>query len=330
MTTTYTRRQILAALAAGSTFTVRLNASGKKPLRGVFPIVATPFTEAKAVDFDDLAKEVDFLDRCGVHGMVWPQLASEYWLLTKEERFRGMEALDRAMKGRRPALVLGVQAPNTGAMLEYARHAEKLGPDAMIAIPPAEAKTLDDFLDYYRALARVTKRPIFIQTSGGAKDIDPKVEALVALAREFPNCAYVKEEYPPIIPRMIELARNRPPMRGVFSGNHGRGWMHEMRLGLDGTMPASPLADVYVRVWDLYQAGRREEALEVFSKLLLLINLDGEIPGTLRYIMKKRGIFKTTVSRLSDARLSPEAIEEIEFTFAALKRYLRMGVSSSC
>lgn len=324
MSVTYTRRRLLGAFAAPPVFAIRFNAAPGKPMRGVFPIMATPFTQAKEVDFDGLVREVEFLDRCGVHGMVWPQLASEYWLLTRQERFRGMEVLARAAKGRRPALVLGVQAPHTAAMLEYARHAEALEPDAMIAIPPAEAESLDDFLDYYRALARVTRRPIFIQTSGGAKDIEPKVEALVALAREFPHCAYVKEEYPPVIPRMIELARHRPPLRGIFSGNHGRGWMYEMRLGCDGTCPAAPLADVYVRVWDLYQAGEREKALEVFSKLLLFINLEQEIPGTLRYILRKRGVFQTTVSRASGALLTPEAVEEIEFHYAALRPYLRV------
>ena len=70
----------------------------------------------------------------------------------------------------------------------------------------AQAKTLDDFLNYYRALGKVTKRPVFVQTSGGAQGIEPKVEALVELAREFPNVAYVKEEYPPVIDRMIALA----------------------------------------------------------------------------------------------------------------------------
>jgi 4-hydroxy-tetrahydrodipicolinate synthase len=78
---------------------VRLHGAGAKPIRGVFPIMATPFTESKAVDYEDLEREVDFLDRCGVHGMVWPQLASEYWLLTKEERFRGMELLARRCAG---------------------------------------------------------------------------------------------------------------------------------------------------------------------------------------------------------------------------------------
>lgn len=285
--------------------------------------MATPFTESKEVDFNELVKEVDFLERCGVHGMVWPQLASEYWLLSKQERMRGMELLARAAKGRKPALILGVQGPDTEAMLEYARYAETLEPDGMIAIPPTEARSLDDFLNYYRALAGVTKRPVFVQTSGGARGINPKVEALVELAREFPHCAYVKEEYAPIIGRMKELAKHRPPIRGIFSGNHGKGWTYEMRLGCDGTCPGAALADVYVRIWDLYQAGKRAEALEVFARLMLLVNLDSQIPGVFQYLMKLRGVFKTTASRQRDYQYTADAAAEIEFNFAAVKPYLR-------
>ena len=317
-----TRRHLFLVLGAG--LGTRLAAASEKPIRGVFPIMSTPFTADKAVDYDDLVKEVEFLDRCGVHGMVWPQLASEYFRLSKEERLRGMEVVAKAARGRKPALVLGVQGPNTEAMLEYARHAEKLSPDAVIAIPPMEAKTLDDFREYYRALARITQRPIFVQTSGGAKGIDPKIEVIVELAREFPHCAYIKEEYPPIIERMKQLAARRPPIRGVFSGNHGRGWMYEMRLGCDGTCPGSALADVYVQIWDSYQGGQTTKALDLFSKLLLMLNTEQQIPGAFQYLMQRRGVFKTTVSRQREVRLSPEAIQEIEFNFAPLKPYLRV------
>ena len=164
---TYTRRQLIAGLglaALGS----RLPAATRpdKPLRGVFIIMATPYTESGAVDNEDLAREVDFLDRCGVHGMVWPQLASEYSKLTREERLRGMEVIGKAAKGKKPALVLGVQGPNKAAALAYLEKAESVGPDAIIAIPPTEAKSLDDFREYYRALAGATRRPLFILLDG--------------------------------------------------------------------------------------------------------------------------------------------------------------------
>src|SRR5215470_18051149 len=113
-----TRRQWISGLAA--TAAARgLGAAIQpdKPMRGVFIIMATPYTESDAVDYEDLAREVDFLDRCGVDGMVWPQLASEYSKLTREERLRGMEAIGKAARGKKPALVLGVQGPNKAAAL---------------------------------------------------------------------------------------------------------------------------------------------------------------------------------------------------------------------
>lgn len=315
----YTRRQALGILSA-----VPLAGSNAKPMRGAFIIMATPFTATKAVDFEDLAGEVTFLDRCGVHGMVWPQLASEYQTLGKDERMEGMQVLARVARGKRPALVLGVQGPNTDAALEYLRHAEKLSPDAVIAIPPTEATSLDDFRRYYRALASATRRPLFIQTTGGARGIEPTVEFLVELAREFRHCGYVKEEYSPVIDRMNALARHRPLMKSLFSGGGGRGMIYEMRLGFDGTMPGAPYADLYAQIWEHYQAGRHEKAREIFGALLLMLNVEQQIPGTRPYIMKKRGVFKTTASRRENAQLTPEAIAEIEFNFAALKPYLRV------
>jgi dihydrodipicolinate synthase/N-acetylneuraminate lyase len=80
MTGNWSRRSFLPLAAAWAE---------AKPMRGAFIIMATPFTESKELDYEDLAKEVDFLERCGVHGMVWPQMASEYAQLSKPKRLRG-------------------------------------------------------------------------------------------------------------------------------------------------------------------------------------------------------------------------------------------------
>jgi 4-hydroxy-tetrahydrodipicolinate synthase len=321
----FSRRQFLA-LGSIAFLNARIaGAAPSKPMRGAFIIMATPYTAAKAVDFEDLGGEVEFLDRCGVQGMVWPHLASEYASLTRDERMKGMEVIAKAARGKKPALVLGVQADDTEQMLEYARHAEGLAPDAVIAMPPKNAVSLEDYRDYYSALCELAKRPVFIQTTGGAQDLEPSVEFIVGLARKFPNFGYVKEEYEPVVGRMLELARHRPdPIKSVFSGNAGRGWSHELRLGFDGTMPGAMFADVYALLWQLHLEGKREQWRDVFSKLLLMINLDRQIPGVRSYMFKRRGIFKTTVSRRANYAPSPQDIEEIEYNFAALKPYLRV------
>ena len=316
---TLTRRALL--LGTGTAMGSPVPPAAPRPMRGVFMIMATPYTASQALDYEDLAKEAEFIGRCGAHGMVWPQMASEYPRLTKEERLRGMDVLAKAAKGK-AALVLGVQAATTAEAVECAEHAERLEPDAVIALPPDTTRSAADFRDYYAALARVARRPLFVQTTGG-KGVKPKVEWVVALAREFPHLGYVKEEAEPVLPRMMEFARNRPPIKAVFSGKAGRGMLYEMRLGFDGTMPGGPYPDIYAQIWDLYQAGQHDQARDLFGKMLLLVNLEEQIPGTRLYLSKKRGVFKTTVSRQKEVVISAEAAREIDFCFEALRPYLR-------
>jgi len=115
MSIVQTRRQLLVTLGSGflaPAFFAR--AAATKPLRGAFPIMATPYTESKAIDYEDLAGEVDFMADCGVQGMVWPQSASEYTLLTKDERMKGMEVLAKAAKGKKTCAYSGCASRQYG------------------------------------------------------------------------------------------------------------------------------------------------------------------------------------------------------------------------
>jgi 4-hydroxy-tetrahydrodipicolinate synthase len=284
--------------------------------------MATPYTSSNQVDYEDLEKEVEFMTRCGANGMVWPQLASEYQYLSREERRRGMRVLAKAIKGKKPALVLGVQAATKGDAVEYAELAEELSPDAVIAIPPTAAKSLNDYRDYYRALSRVTKRPLFIQTSGGAPDVDPTVDFLIEMARELPNFGYVKQEHSPIYERIHALSMARPAIKEVFSGPVE---LYAMRVGCDGCMPEALYPDIDVQLWDLYHSGREDKAREIFSKRLLMTATAQDIPGAQPYIMKKRGVFKMAFSRRQSTDLTPDAIREIDFEFEGLKPYFKLG-----
>jgi 4-hydroxy-tetrahydrodipicolinate synthase len=337
-TTSYSRRECLSLLASGAVMSqlraapVDAAASTLKSMRGAFMILSTPFTSSGAVDWEDLAREAAFVERCGAQGMVWPQGSSGLATLTRDERLQGMEVLATAIQGKKAALVLGVQGKDTHEMLEYARRAEALAPDAMIAMPPSARTSTDDYREYFRALAQVTKRPVIVQTSGGARGLPPSTDLIVELAREFSNFGYVKEESAPVVERMKALVRQRPPMRSIFGAEFGQGWLYEMRLGLDGVITGNAMyADLMARIWDLHVRGQKDDVRDAYSKFLLMRNLNQQIPGADLYIMKKRGVFKTTVSRRSadgspatpsELRLSADAVEEIEYRFAALKTYL--------
>jgi 4-hydroxy-tetrahydrodipicolinate synthase len=339
---TMTRREYLWTLGAVAISSRIPNlmaapASSAKTLRGAFIILNTPFTATGDVDWDDLIREVAFVDRAGAHGIVWPQGSSSVTALTKEERVHGMDALSKAVAGKRIALVLGVQGKDIAEMREYATRADALACDAMIAMPPTTASSMDDYRAYFRALAGITKRPVFVQTSGGARDLPPTTDLIIELAREFPNFGYVKEESQPVVARMKAEIAARPTMKGVFGASFAEGWLYELRLGLDGVITGSGMyADVLARIWDAHEHGRHDEARDAYSKFLLMRNLEEQVPGTGLFIMKKRGIFKTTVRRtsapsagappkLSEFKPSPVELEEIEYRFAALKPYLVSG-----
>ena len=137
----FTRRQILAGIGASSLLPYSsVFAAAENKMRGAFMILTTPYTENNEVDYEDLAKEVAFCAQCGVQGLVWPQNSSEQRYLSQEERIKGFQTLAEANRETGMALVLGVQADDTEGMLEYARIAQSLNPDGMIAIPPTTAR----------------------------------------------------------------------------------------------------------------------------------------------------------------------------------------------
>lgn len=319
-----TRRQAMIALSSLPFTQARhLFAATENRMRGALMILSTPYTEAGEVDYEDLAKEVQFCARCGVQGLVWPQNSSEQRYLSQKERIRGFEVLAEANHDTGMVLVLGVQAEDTAGMLEYARIAEGLEPDGMIAIPPTTAQSLSDIRDYYAALCEITERPIFVQTSGGP-DIELTIDFLVDLAVEFPQCGYIKEEFGRVHERMLALQGYQPdPIRSIFGATLGRGWLYEMRIGTDGVMTGGAMyADVYARMWQLYERGDEAELRDCYARLLLIQNLDNLIPGVRLYVMQKRGIFKITKSRRGDYSFSPQQIAEIDYRFEALKPYL--------
>jgi 4-hydroxy-tetrahydrodipicolinate synthase len=328
-----TRREFGAAvIGAPLVRSVRLQPD-RKALRGVFIILTTPFTAAGEVDWGDLAHETTFCDRCGVRGVVWPQGSSGVANLTKAERLRGMQVLADAVHGKSIALVLGVQGRDTAEMLDYTRRANALSPTALIAMPPTSGQSMDDYREYFRALANATERPVFIQTSGGARDLAPSVDLILELAREFPHLAYVKEESAPLVERMVAEARQRPPLKGVFGASLGAGWMYEMRLGLDGVITGMGMyPDLMAAIWSMHERGDAEGVRDAYGRFLLMRNAAQQIPGADLFLFKKRGIFKTTASRTGGAaawkvvsqELTPEAIAEIEYRFAALRPYLQV------
>src|SRR5215207_8644232 len=122
--------------------------------RGVFAIPPTPFDDAGNVDEGSLRRCVDFCVTAGSHGIVAPVNASESIALTDAERLRVAEVLVEQAARRLP-VVIGVSGISTAASVLYARHAARLGADAVIAMPPyVRHAPADEIFDFYVEVAR--------------------------------------------------------------------------------------------------------------------------------------------------------------------------------
>lgn len=299
--------------------------SAPKEFRGVFGILETPFTANDEMDEEDLAREADFSVRGGAHGLVWPQLAAEFYLLCEEERVHGAEAVIRAAAGRRP-VVIGVQAPTKELAVRFARDAERKGADAVIALPPYLGHAdLDTTADYYRALAAAVKLPIFIQNSGGSWGPAMPTSFVTQLARESPQLGYIKEEVEPVAHRVQEYAHSGV-MKGIFSGNAGKYLLNELAHGASGTMPACEFVDIEVQVYDLASSGKNAEAHALFEKLLPMISLEENYGMSFaKTVLVRRGVFKTAKMRgKGGSGLDATDERELDFWWRQLQPHFKV------
>jgi 4-hydroxy-tetrahydrodipicolinate synthase len=282
--------------------------STHEPFRGIFPILQTPFREDDTIDVACLRREVEFVIEAGGHGMCWPQAGGEFALLTDEERLQIAELIVREVRGRVP-VIIGVQSTNYWrTALDFARHAEYIGADGIISLPPYQAgPSPEQVADYFRALAGAVSLPIFVQNTGGRYGQAMPVELILALARECPTVSYIKDEADPKIERMTQLCREgEGVLRGVFSGSGATDLINEMAIGSHGSCPGADLVDVFARVYDLYQAGKVEAAEATFEGLtpMLDLKLDAHWMLLMKERLRRRGVFETTRSRTAPYELT--------------------------
>ncbi|MCE5307712.1 MAG: dihydrodipicolinate synthase family protein [Acidobacteriales bacterium] len=322
---TLSRRELLIAAAAATAPRIfAAPARHREPFRGVFIIMQTPFLSdsAKSIDEASLARESDFLCRCGVHGMVWPALAGETDQLTHDERMRYPGTIIQAARGRVP-VAIGVHGKTNEKAVEFARNAVKLGADALIALGRRDdTKDTRELEAYYTAIASVSKLPVIIQVSNEAMTVDFNI----GLAKKLPTVRYVKEENSPVPWLVTRYRKEAKGLLTVSTGGGARNFMNEMARGSDGTMPGAGFADIQAQIWDWYQAGKKKEARELFAKMLMMAVLEQHTGYMVqKEILKRRGVFSTTVMR-SPRKMGMDEWDQRELTeiFDVLRPYFRM------
>ena len=287
-------------------------------MRGIYPILLTPFDEDGRIDEESLRREVDFTLAAGVHGLGLA-LGSEFLKLTEAERQQVTRIVVDQVRGRVPVVVNTGAQSNVAAAL-YSRQAEELGASAVMCMPPMMGVSGSEIRSYFKAISDAVRVPVFIQDTSYAT---VPAGLIRQIAEESERVRYAKIESPPNPLKVQEAVEQAGHLVTVFGGSAGTYLVEELRRGAVGTMPWPSTPEVFVTIWNRWQAGDRAGALATFERELvpiLRVSSTGLRLGHAinKEILKRRGIFKSAHVRAPSDPLDDLTERELAETLERL------------
>lgn len=238
--------------------------SRPRDIRGMIPIIPTPFLEDGSIDRDGLAALCEFAVAKQVAALCLPAFASEFYKLSERERLEVVRLAVKAVDGRIP--VIGQSNHGSARVAaELARANQDAGASVIsVALPRAFAYTPEDHLEFARTVGRAVEVPLLVQDWNPA---GPTIDAAFCarLREACPNFRYVKLEEPQMGAKVRAIRAACGDEVRVLEGWGGLYVLELIPAGIGGVMPGLAVIDVLQRVWDLATAGRATEAYEVFA-----------------------------------------------------------------
>src|SRR6266850_3682240 len=220
--------------------------SSQRKLRGVLPVFQTPYHTNEAIDLATLEKEIGWLYDCGADGIVMA-MVSEVLRLSSTEREELAEAACKFGRSR-GVVVISVGAESSKVAERYAKHAETVGADAVMAIPPVSVILGEaELAAYYSRIIRSISIPVIVQDASGYVGRPMSIAMQAQLLDKFgPQRVMFKPEASPIVPRLIELLNATDKCARIFEGTGGIALVESHEHGVAGTMPGADLIEALV------------------------------------------------------------------------------------
>jgi|SRR5579863_5055179 len=271
-------------------------------LHGVVPVMMLPLHEDESIDEATFRRQVDFAIEGGAAAVCAPGFATEFYKLSDAERYRVATILVEQTAGRVPAFV-STGCGSAHATIEFSQYAESIGADGLMVVAPKWcALGVKEQTVFYEAVCRSVKIPVMLQdadfTGGGLP-----AKLFVDLAERCPNFLFAKLEI--VLPgaKCAEIIRLSGGKLQVLYGLAGVALLDGLAHGATGVMPGPAFVEVYARIFQLWDSGRRDEAGALFHRTMpyLVFALQHvEIAIEIeKRVMVRRGIFP------SDRRREP-------------------------
>ena len=237
-------------------------------LEGCLTALVTPFRDGR-VDFDALAKLVDWQIENGVDGIVSVGTTGESATLDVEEHVAVIAATVKACRGRVP-VVAGAGGNATSEALALTKASEDAGADALLHVTPYYNRPNQEGLfRHFEAIAKVSKLPIILYNVPTRTACDLLTDTVVRLA-EFDNVIGIKDATGNLV-RGSELVAKCGDKISILSGDDGTAFPL-YACGARGVI--SVVSNVAPKqmsdMWDAVKAGDWERARHRHFELRVL------------------------------------------------------------
>lgn len=236
-----------------------MTASARSALDGIVAVPATPFTDDDRVDVESLRRYARHALARGVVGFLAPAVAGEAEMLTEAERELIIATLLEESASRVP-VIGGATTTDSSARLRLAQRYIALGCAGVLAYIRHE----DDasYTAAVRALAALQPGFLMLQ------DLDAgavPVPLIARLHREIPCFTWIKVETSDRGRKLSAIRAAAGP--SLRLGTAGPDLIELLDRGVDAYL-STFTPGVYARIWQLHRAGRRNEAIALYHRLL--------------------------------------------------------------
>ena len=257
---------------------------------GSIPAVITPFKN-NDVDYNSFEKIVNHLIDNGSNGLVPCGTTGESPTLSHEEHKKIIEETIK-INDRRVPIIAGTGSNNTKEAIDYSKHAESVGADAVLVVTPYYNKpTQQGLFAHFNAIADSLNIPIIIYNIPGRSVVDMSIETMIKLSK-VKNIIGIKDATNDLFRPLLTAAN----MRKEFCYLSGEDGTALAFLAQGGHGCISVTANIAPKVCSDMQLAWRNKDIQKAQKLnLQLAKLHDSLflessPGPVKYAASLLGL----------------------------------------
>lgn len=265
--------------------------------RGLGVALVTPFKANGDVDYDALARLVDYLIDGGTDFLCILATTGETPVLTADEKLKVKKLIIDRVNGRIPILI-GCGGNNTQAVVDELRNGDFHGIQGILSVCPYYNKPSQEGLyRHFKAIAEATELPVVLYNVPGRTGVNLQAETTLRLARDCDNIVAIKEASGNIT-QMDDIIKNKPADFDVLSGDDGIAFPL-ITLGAQGVISVigNALPREFSRMIRLALQGDYQNALTIhhkFTELFKLLFVDGN-PAGVKAMMSDMGLIENVL-----------------------------------